>query len=145
MQENQVWSLGQEDPLEQGMATHSMGNGVFPFLPGQCYEQRSPQEPGGLQSMELQRVGHDWMTNNTMYDLNKNFIQISKWISSDLTISHTFYKTNELRLCLTSWSSLNPETETILLFEFLVPSLLSSLKETVACWWHIISWKCWKC
>ena len=51
--------LGREDPLEQDTATHSMGNGVFPFLPGQSHEQRSPQEPGGIQSMELQRVGHD--------------------------------------------------------------------------------------
>ena len=41
------------------MATHSVGNGVFPFLLGESHEQRSPQEPGGLQSMELQRVRHN--------------------------------------------------------------------------------------
>ena len=45
MQETWVESLGQEDPMEKEMATHSS------ILPGQ-----SPwtQEPGGLQSMGLQ-------------------------------------------------------------------------------------------
>ena len=42
--------LGQEDPLEKGMATHSS-----------ILTWRIPrtQEPGGLQSMGSQRVGHD--------------------------------------------------------------------------------------
>ena len=54
MQETWVWSLGQEDPLEKGMATHS---GILAW--------RIPwmEEPGGLQSMGLQRVGHDGVTN----------------------------------------------------------------------------------
>ena len=45
MQETQVPSLGQEDPLEKGMATHST---VLPW--------RIPrtEEPGGLQYMESQ-------------------------------------------------------------------------------------------
>ena len=34
MQETQVWSLGQEDPLQEEMATHSV------FLPGESQEQR---------------------------------------------------------------------------------------------------------
>ena len=48
--ETQVQSLGWEDPLEEGMATHC---GSLAW--------RIPQteETGGLQSMELQRVGHD--------------------------------------------------------------------------------------
>ena len=52
--ETQVWSLDREDSLEKGMATHSS-----------ILAWRIPQteEPGGLQSMELQRVGHDWATN----------------------------------------------------------------------------------
>ena len=50
MQETQVPSLGWEDPLEQGMATHS---NIFAWrIP--CAE-----EPGRLQSMESQRVGLD--------------------------------------------------------------------------------------
>ena len=48
--ETQVRSLGQEDPLEEGMATHSS-----------ILAWRIPwtEEPGGLQSMGSQRVGHD--------------------------------------------------------------------------------------
>ena len=37
MQETQIQSLDQEDPLEKGMATHSI------FLPGECHRQRSWQ------------------------------------------------------------------------------------------------------
>ena len=53
MQEMQVWSLGQEDPLDKGMATHSS-----------ILSWRIPwsKEPGGLQSMGPQRVEHDWVT-----------------------------------------------------------------------------------
>ena len=51
MQETWVWSLGWEDPLEKRMATHSS-----------ILVWRIPwtEEPGGLQSTGLQRVGHDW-------------------------------------------------------------------------------------
>ena len=45
-QETQVQSLGQEDPLEEKMATHST---ILAWT----------EEPGGLQSMGLQRVGTD--------------------------------------------------------------------------------------
>ena len=50
MQETRVPSLGWEDPLEKGMATHSS-----------ILAWRIPQteEPGGLQSVGLQRVGRD--------------------------------------------------------------------------------------
>ena len=54
MQETQVWPLGQGVPLEKGMATHSS------IL---AWEIPWTEEPGRLQSMELQRVGHNWMTN----------------------------------------------------------------------------------
>ena len=53
MQEPQktwVQSLGQEDPLEEGMATHSS---IFAWI------IPSTVESGGLQSMGSQRVGHD--------------------------------------------------------------------------------------
>ena len=50
MQETSVQSLGQEDPLEEGMATHSS------IL---AWEIPWTQEPGGLQSMGSQRVGYD--------------------------------------------------------------------------------------
>ena len=49
-----VQSLGWEDPLEEGMATHSS-----------ILAWRIPwtEEPGGLLSMETQRVVHDRVTN----------------------------------------------------------------------------------
>ena len=50
MQEAQVRSLGLEDPLEKGMATHSS------IL---ARKVSWTEEPGGLQSMESQRVRHD--------------------------------------------------------------------------------------
>ena len=51
MQEMQVPTLGQEDPLEKEMATHSsILAWKIPWTEG----------PGGLQSMGSQRVGHDW-------------------------------------------------------------------------------------
>ena len=50
VQETWVQSLGQEDPLENGMATHSS-----------ILAWRIPwtEEPGGLQSMGSQRVERD--------------------------------------------------------------------------------------
>ena len=50
MQETQVSSLVREDPLEKEMATHS-----------NILAWRIPwtEEPGGLQSLGSQRVGHD--------------------------------------------------------------------------------------
>ena len=54
MQKTQVGLLGQEDPLAQSMATHSS-----------ILTWRIPwtEDPGGLQSMGPQRVGHDGVTN----------------------------------------------------------------------------------
>ena len=50
MQETQVRSLGQDGPLEKGMAT--LSNILAWRIPW-------TEEPGGLQSMGSQRVGHD--------------------------------------------------------------------------------------
>ena len=56
MQETRVQSLGQENPLKKGMATHSC-----------ILAWRIPwtEEFGGLQSMRSQRVRHDWATKHT--------------------------------------------------------------------------------
>ena len=50
VQETQVQPLDWEDPLEKGIATHSS-----------IFAQRIPwtEDPGGLQSLGLQQVGHD--------------------------------------------------------------------------------------
>ena len=53
MQQTWVQSLGQKDPLEKGITTHS-----------NILAWRIPwtEEPGRPQSMELQRMGHKWAT-----------------------------------------------------------------------------------
>ena len=48
--ETRVWSLGQEDSLEKGMEIKSS---IF------FWETPWTEEPGGLQSIGLQRVGQD--------------------------------------------------------------------------------------
>ena len=50
VRETQVQSLGQEDPLEKARATHSSTL---------AWKIPWTEEPGRLQSMGLQRVGHD--------------------------------------------------------------------------------------
>ena len=52
-QETRVQSLRLEEPLEDGMATHSR------IL---AWETPRTEEPGGLQSMGSQRVRHDSVT-----------------------------------------------------------------------------------
>ena len=58
-QETQFQSLGREDPLEKGMATHSS-----------ILVWRIPwaEEPSGLQSMESQRAGHDGVSDTFKLD-----------------------------------------------------------------------------
>ena len=51
MLETQVWSLGREDPLDKGMTTHSSTHAWR--IPG------TEDEPSGLWSVGLQRVGQD--------------------------------------------------------------------------------------
>ena len=59
MQETQVWSLGQQDPLKKEMATYSS------ILAWEIWET---EEPGGLQSMGLQKC---WAgLSNYMYYIN---------------------------------------------------------------------------
>ena len=54
MQETQVQFLGQEDPLEKGVATQSS---ILAWnIPWE-------EEPGGLQSIGLKKVAQDWVTN----------------------------------------------------------------------------------
>ena len=53
MWETQVWSLGQEDPLEKGMATHCS-------IP--AWRMPKIEEPGRLKSMGSQRVQHNSAT-----------------------------------------------------------------------------------
>ena len=68
-QETLVQSLGQEDTLEKEMANHSSSLGCkIPWT----------EEPGRLQSMGSQRVGHDWACMHTHTFIQKliNFCEI---------------------------------------------------------------------
>ena len=53
LRETWVWSLGWEDPLEEGLASTAV------FLSG---ESPWTEKPGGLQSRGSQRVRHNWVT-----------------------------------------------------------------------------------
>ena len=65
MPETWLQSLDWEDSPEKGMATHSS-----------IFARRIPwtEEPGGLQSMGLQRVRHDWATNTFYFHLILDFL-----------------------------------------------------------------------
>ena len=78
MQESQVQSLGQEDPLEEDMATHSSS-----------LAWRIPwtEEPGGLQSKGSQSVGHDQVT-STHFLASQITLSITiSWFSKSLLLS----------------------------------------------------------
>ena len=103
MYETWVRSLGWEDSLEKGMATHSSNPA-----------RRIPwtEEPGGLQSMGLQRVVHDWATNT----------HSGTWTFNKKTLPRVSNECSSLRTLL-DWS-LNTEAE---------HSLFISSKETLVC------------
>ena len=69
VQETQIWSLGWEDPLKE-MATHSRI--LAQIIP-------RTEEPGGLQSMGLQRVRQDWGTNTFTFSPNTRHCVLSHW------------------------------------------------------------------
>ena len=64
MRKTQVQSLGREDPLEKEMAIHSSTT---------AWKIPWTEEPGRLQSMGSQRVGHDWATFLFLYTRSKVF------------------------------------------------------------------------
>ena len=71
----QIWSLGQEDLLEEEMPTHSS------ILAGVLRTQK----PGSLQSLRLQRVGHSWAhmhteLKNQWITLQRSSWKRSKWL-----------------------------------------------------------------
>ena len=87
MQETQVWSLGWEDPLEEGMATYSS------IL---AWRILWTEGPGWLQFVGLQRVGHDWATNTFTY------LSTMWWGFLKLTLENSFESV------LMRWMKLEP-------------------------------------
>ena len=86
MQEMQVQSLGQEDPLEEEMATHSS-----------ILAWRIPwtEEPGGLQSMGSQRVKNDLVSKHTCW-----YTEIQLVSHTAVTTSNVAKFTSVLIICL---------------------------------------------
>ena len=71
-----IWSLGLEDSLEKEMAIHSS------IL---AWKIPWTEEPGEQQSMGLQRVRHNWVTNTHTH----THTHISRFLSS-LSFNHTY-------------------------------------------------------
>ena len=78
MQETQVQSLGWEDPLEKQMAIHSS------IL---AWEIPWTEEPGRVQSMGSQRVGHDRGTNTHTHTHD---VKLTSSLASTLTFRLLF-------------------------------------------------------
>ena len=90
MQETWVWSLDQEDPLEEEMATHSS------IL---AWRISWTEEPGWLQSTGSQKVGHDWVTEHT-HTQTHIFVHLFCFLDSTYKWTHTVF----IFLCLSSLS-----------------------------------------
>ena len=100
MQETQVQSLGREDPLENGTATHSSTL---------AWKTPWTEEPGGL------RVRHDWVTNTSLF--GKLDVQDAEeedviagcrdviWVHETPVPTHLFIPAFHLTLTVTSQSS----------------------------------------
>ena len=114
--ETQIRSLGREDPLEEGMATHSS---IFAWgIPW-------TEEPGGLQYIGSQRVGHDW--SNLALTCACTYIRMC--IYTYISSSHTLVSSSQTYV----YFHLIPFFR-ILLFqnvEYLIPPYLPGLSSVV--------------
>ena len=106
MQETRAQFLGWEVPLEKGMAIHSS-----------ILAWRIPwtEKPGGLQSVESQRVGHDWATNTHYTVTNGEINNLSSYArnrafpssSAIRAISSPDYFRSLLNACWESFQSVS--------------------------------------
>ena len=137
VQETRVQSLGQEDLLEKGIAIHSS-------IP--AWRILWTEEPGGLQSVGLQRDGHDWVTNITTPKLIvfSHSLSFENWIYllfncsviSDSLRSHGLQPTRppcpSLSLGvyskLIAIESMMPPNHLILCHPLLLPSIFPSIR-----------------
>ena len=88
MWEIRVQSLGCEDPLEKEMATHSSTL---------AWKIPWTEEPGRLQSMGSQRVGHDWVT-SLLLSLGKKIQEENICISAHMWYIHSWKKILTLKI-----------------------------------------------
>ena len=78
LRETWVSSLGWENPLEEGMATHSS----IPAWRIPCTE-----ESGRLQSMWLQGVGHNWATKHPAHSMSVHYSELFNFVLGMLSIT----------------------------------------------------------
>ena len=110
MRETQVWSLGQEDPLEKEMATHSSTlDWKIPWT----------EESGRLQSMGSLPIGHNWAISLHFHTVKRcsimfNNIEQKRWLK---------LSTQKLKIMasspITSWQIDGETMETVTDFIFL--------------------------
>ena len=99
--ETWVWSLGWEDPLEEGMATHSS-----------TLDWKIPltEEPGRLQSMGSQRVEHDWGTslsfNHILLKILQSFQSNRKEFQIHITFTSAIKTLNNVKTSII-WCSMH--------------------------------------
>ena len=92
MQKTWVQSLGWEDLLEKEMATHSS------IL---AWKIPRMEEPGRLQSVRLQRVGHDWATSLSLESIHSllavvTYLQYNLYTQSQYSGRQKFNKINNI-------------------------------------------------
>ena len=91
--QTRVQSLGQQDPLDKGMVTHSsILTWKIPWT----------EEPGWLQSIGLRRVGHDWATNTVTCDWFWPIGSGGRWDPS-LSAGAIWNCGNHVSRCFTRW------------------------------------------
>ena len=93
IQETRVQSLGQQDPLDKGMVTHSsILTWKIPWT----------EEPGRLQSIGSRRVGHNWATNTVTCDWFWPIGSGGRWDPS-LSAGAIWNYGNHVLRCFTRW------------------------------------------
>ena len=93
MRETWVQSLGQEDPLEKEMATHSSTL---------AWKIPWTEKPGRLQSMGSQRVGHDWSDLAAAVLPIGSFSRVYVWINYIMCVHALLLRC--VRLFVTPWT-----------------------------------------
>ena len=101
MLETWVRCLGQEDPLEKGMATHSS------IL---ACRVRWTEETGRLQSMRSQRIRQDWATNTFTFHFQLNRIGRPEWEALKSAKLSSVQFSSVAQSCLTLCDPMNCST-----------------------------------
>ena len=86
-------SLGREDPLKEGVATHSS------LL---AWKSSWTEEPGGLQSMGSHRVGHDW---SDLASMRANWNRILRSVCCKFCRHLCIAKVRKVLMWEASWSN----------------------------------------